>query len=210
MLRTNLLAAGFAVALGTAVLLAGPGTPAPGTAGAGAEAQQEITLTITGEPGTLPRYAVPDFIALSPDAETVAAAQAIGQVLWDDLDFEREFDLIPRDTYAVDSGGAVAHRRAVRPVARARGRRPGDRDGPQTSAGDCPGRGAAVPGVLAAVGPREGVHRGARQPAAVRAHGRRRHPPEPGGAAGRGAHASWPSRPTATASGWAARSRSGR
>ena len=59
-----------------------------------------VSLTITGEPGALPRYAVPDFIALSSDAETVEAAKTIGQVLWDDLNFEREFDMIPRDTYA--------------------------------------------------------------------------------------------------------------
>jgi TolB protein len=30
----------------------------------------------------------------------VAAAKTIGQTLWDDLAFEREFDMIPRDTYA--------------------------------------------------------------------------------------------------------------
>jgi len=42
---------------------------------------------------------VPDFLALSGDAETAAAAKTIGQVLWDDLEFEREFYLIPRDTY---------------------------------------------------------------------------------------------------------------
>jgi len=59
-----------------------------------------VSLTITGEPGALPRYAVPDFIALSSDAETVEAAKTIGQALWDDLNFEREFDMIPRDTYA--------------------------------------------------------------------------------------------------------------
>jgi len=59
-----------------------------------------VSLTITGEPGALPRYAVPDFIALSRDADTLEAARTIGQVLWDDLNFEREFDMIPRDTYA--------------------------------------------------------------------------------------------------------------
>jgi len=59
-----------------------------------------ITLTISGEGGAAPRLAVPDFIALSQDAETVAVARAIGQVLYDDLNFEREFALIPRDTYA--------------------------------------------------------------------------------------------------------------
>jgi TolB protein len=62
--------------------------------------QQEIQLSITGEPGAPPKYAVPDFIALSNDAETQAAAKTLGQVLWDDLDFEREFYMIPRDTYA--------------------------------------------------------------------------------------------------------------
>jgi TolB protein len=60
----------------------------------------EIGLTISGEPGAPPRYAVPDFIALAGDAETAAATKTIGQVLWDDLAFEREFYLIPRDTYS--------------------------------------------------------------------------------------------------------------
>jgi TolB protein len=61
--------------------------------------QNEIVVTINGAPGLPPKYAVPDFIALSNDPETVAAAKTIGQVLWDDLNFEREFYLIPRDTY---------------------------------------------------------------------------------------------------------------
>jgi TolB protein len=59
----------------------------------------QIVLKIQGAPGLPPRYAVPDFIAVTNDAETVAAAKTIGQVLWDDLNFEREFYLIPRDTY---------------------------------------------------------------------------------------------------------------
>src|SRR5438552_1624957 len=58
----------------------------------------EIQLVISGEPGTPPRYAVPDFVALSPDAAEIA--KTLGQVLWDDLNFEREFYMIPRDTYA--------------------------------------------------------------------------------------------------------------
>ena len=64
------------------------------------QAQQPsaIELVITGEPGTPPRYAVPDFIALTPDAADIA--KTVGQVLWDDLNFEREFYLLPRDTYA--------------------------------------------------------------------------------------------------------------
>src|SRR6476619_2068349 len=58
----------------------------------------EIELVISGEPGTPPRYAIPEFIALTPDAADVG--KVMGQVLWDDLNFEREFYLIPRDTYS--------------------------------------------------------------------------------------------------------------
>ena len=43
---------------------------------------------------------MPPFIALSTDAETTAIARTIGDVLWDDLNFEREFAFIPRDIYA--------------------------------------------------------------------------------------------------------------
>jgi TolB protein len=60
----------------------------------------EIGFTITSEGSGAPRLAVPDFIALSTDAETAAIAKTIGQVLWDDLNFEREFSFIPRDVYA--------------------------------------------------------------------------------------------------------------
>jgi TolB protein len=66
-------------------------TPAP-------QQPSEIELTISGDPGTPPRFAVPDFVALTPDA--AEAAKTIGRVLWEDLNFEREFYLIPRDTYA--------------------------------------------------------------------------------------------------------------
>ena len=61
----------------------------------------EVSTTISSDQaGAAPRFAVPDFIALSKDAETVDAAQTIGRVLWDDLNFEREFALIPRDVVA--------------------------------------------------------------------------------------------------------------
>jgi TolB protein len=59
-----------------------------------------VTLVLAGEPGSPPRLAVPDFIPLSKDAETIDAAKTVAQVLWNDLNFEREFGLIPRDTYA--------------------------------------------------------------------------------------------------------------
>jgi len=47
-----------------------------------------------------PRFAVPSFIALSPDAETVAIAKTITDVLWDDLNFEHEFAFVARDIYS--------------------------------------------------------------------------------------------------------------
>jgi TolB protein len=81
---------------------AAPQAPAP-PAGGGQQRpaqQSEIELSISGEPGAPPKYAVPDFLALSADPETAAAASTIASVLWEDLAFEREFYLIPRDTYA--------------------------------------------------------------------------------------------------------------
>lgn len=81
------------------VVLSWLGAPAAGPQ-APAQPQTEIAIRISGEPGALPRYAVPELIPLSPDPETAAAARLIAQVLWNDLAFEREFTLIPRDTYA--------------------------------------------------------------------------------------------------------------
>ena len=57
----------------------------------------DVATTITGDNGAPPRLAVPDFIAVSNDAESVAIAKTLGQVLFEDLMFEREFLLIPRD-----------------------------------------------------------------------------------------------------------------
>src|SRR5262245_1533684 len=61
------------------------------------DVRTEIRL---GDPGVPPRLAVPEFIALASDAETVAAAKTMTQVLRDDLAFEREFDVMPRDATA--------------------------------------------------------------------------------------------------------------
>ena len=58
-----------------------------------------IKTKILGGVGAPPHYAVPDFIALTNDKETVDAAKLIAEVLWSDLSFEREYDMIPRDTY---------------------------------------------------------------------------------------------------------------
>ena len=83
-----------------------------------AQQPNEVSTTISSDQaGSAPRFAVPDFIALSKDAETVDAAQTIGRVLWDDLNFEREFALIPRDVVATIPAGDLACRCAVRPLA---------------------------------------------------------------------------------------------
>lgn len=58
-----------------------------------------VEVPILGDPGTPPRLAVPDFLALSNDRETQDIARSIAEVLFQDLEFEREFYMIPRDTY---------------------------------------------------------------------------------------------------------------
>jgi TolB protein len=90
-------------ALAIAVLAAWPHAqqpPQPPPPAPVPQQPKEVATTIEGGGGAAPRLAVPDFIALSPDAETAAIAKTIGEVLWDDLNFEREFAFIPRDTYA--------------------------------------------------------------------------------------------------------------
>jgi TolB protein len=95
---TRLLTAAVAV---SAVLTIAAQTPQQPPSEPPPPSQQpsEIRVIISGPPGLPPKIAVPDFLALSGDAETVAAAKTIGQVLFDDLNFEREFYLIGRDTY---------------------------------------------------------------------------------------------------------------
>jgi len=58
----------------------------------------EVAVVISGDPGTPPRYAVPDFVSVGSEGTDIGTT--IGRVLWNDLAFEREFYLIPRDTYA--------------------------------------------------------------------------------------------------------------
>ena len=85
--------------LGIALLAAWPHAQQP-TPPPAPQQPSELSTTISGEGGSAPRLAVPEFIALSADAETVATARTISQVLWDDLNFEREFAFIPRDVYS--------------------------------------------------------------------------------------------------------------
>jgi TolB protein len=92
------LGCGFGVIAAAVVMAAPRQQPAPPATPQQGQQPSEVALVITGEPGTPPRYAVPDLVALSPESAEVA--KVIGQVLWDDLNFEREFYMIPRDTYA--------------------------------------------------------------------------------------------------------------
>ena len=61
--------------------------------------RDEVDLIIGERIGTPPRFAVPDCLTRTPDAATAEAARTIAQVLRDDLEFEREFRIIPRDIY---------------------------------------------------------------------------------------------------------------
>lgn len=86
---------GAAVIAASAALLAQqPQTPPP-------QPQQptSVGIILTGEGGSQIRLAVPDLLALSNDRETQEAAKTISEVLWDDLNYEREYYMIPRDTY---------------------------------------------------------------------------------------------------------------
>ena len=96
---TYLLARSVAVTLvcGVAIALSAqqpPATPPP-------SGQSDVSLVIRngGDPSLPPKLAVPSFIALTNDAETQAAAKIVGEVIWDDLEFEKEYYMIPRDTY---------------------------------------------------------------------------------------------------------------
>jgi TolB protein len=56
-----------------------------------------VKTVLIGDPGMPPKLAVPEFIPLGKEPEVVSAAKAIGDVLWDDFAFEKEFYMIPRD-----------------------------------------------------------------------------------------------------------------
>jgi TolB protein len=83
-----------AVVLAAAAVLAAqtPTQPTP-------QQPSSVGVTISSDPGEQIQLAVPDFIAAGGDAETAEVAKLLAQVLHDDLSFEREYELIPRDTY---------------------------------------------------------------------------------------------------------------
>lgn len=59
-----------------------------------------VRARISGASGGAPKLAVVGFIPLSGDAETVAAAKTISDVLYDDIAYEREYYLIGKDSVA--------------------------------------------------------------------------------------------------------------
>jgi TolB protein len=87
------LAAVAAIAAAVSAQAPAPAQPPP-------QQPSAVGVTITSDPGEMPQIAVPDFIAPGADAETAAMAKLLGQVLFDDLSFEREYEMVPRDTYA--------------------------------------------------------------------------------------------------------------
>ncbi len=101
-----------AVLSGTAVVAGGawpqspPQTPPVQQPPPPPQQPREVFVPIVGEIGVPPRLAITEFVALpslagnstnAPDKDTTAIAQTMTEVLWDDLRFEREFYLIPRD-----------------------------------------------------------------------------------------------------------------
>jgi TolB protein len=68
---------------------------AAGVAASAPQPQQtEIRTTIGGASGRLPRLAIPLFLVTGTDAELSEAARTLTDVLWKDLEFEREFQMI--------------------------------------------------------------------------------------------------------------------
>ena len=98
--QLHLVVASILLAIGLITIQASPLQTLPLSQQEAAQRQpSEVELIIGESIGTQPRFAVPDFIILTDDPETTEVAQMLAEVLWNDLDFEREFYMIPRDTY---------------------------------------------------------------------------------------------------------------
>lgn len=99
--RLRALSLALAAASASIVLAQQPPTPPPTAPAQPPQPRQptEIGVTLTGDVGSPPRLAVPDFLSLASDRESQEIARTVGTVLWSDLAYEREFDMIPRDTY---------------------------------------------------------------------------------------------------------------
>jgi TolB protein len=95
MTKTFITCAAFAAVAS----LTGPAQQPPAAPPPSQQDQNQV-VHIGVEGGGVPKLAIAPFIALSQDAETVAAAKTIGDVLYDDIDYEREFYLLKKDSIA--------------------------------------------------------------------------------------------------------------
>jgi TolB protein len=69
--------------------------------------QQEIRTSISGASGRLPRLAIPPFLIADNPARLQDPAKAIADVLWKDLEFEREYQMVSQSV-AVEIAPAPA------------------------------------------------------------------------------------------------------
>src|SRR5689334_8442401 len=66
-----------------------------------AQGQQQDEFSITLRNAAVhQKVGLPDFVVPAGDAELAAAAKTVADVLWNDIDFEREFYMIPRKSSA--------------------------------------------------------------------------------------------------------------
>jgi TolB protein len=97
MRHTRLLAVVLTAGAGLALAAQTTSQPPAGQPPPGTQQPEAVKAVITGDPGSPPKLAVPEFIPLSKEPEVVGAAKTIADVLWDDIAYEKEFYMIPRD-----------------------------------------------------------------------------------------------------------------
>jgi TolB protein len=85
----------FVTAVAGSAVLAGQQPPPPPP-----QQPSEFRIVIDGPPGLPPKLGIAGFLPLSQDSETVAAAKTIADVLYDDIDYEREYYMIGKDAIA--------------------------------------------------------------------------------------------------------------
>jgi TolB protein len=90
MTHTRFLLAALAASTTALLTAQTPQQPAAGQ-------QPQSVVTVLRDDGVPPKLAVPEFIPLGKEPDVVSAAKIIGDVLWDDFAFEKEFYMIPRD-----------------------------------------------------------------------------------------------------------------
>jgi TolB protein len=96
MMKKTLFSISFTAIAASALVVARQQQPPPSAP----PQQQEFRVVINGPPGLPPKLGIAGFVALSTDAETVAAAKTIGEVLFDDINYEREYYMISKDAIA--------------------------------------------------------------------------------------------------------------